>query len=65
LDKTAATVDRVLSEQVTRLVRYAETCSPGPHGVARGRDPRQRAAQPEFVLAIQYFLRYHPAGLVN
>ncbi len=30
LDKTAATVDRVLSEQVTRLVRYAETGSPVP-----------------------------------
>lgn len=30
LDKTAAVVDRVLSEQVTRLVRYAETGSPVP-----------------------------------
>lgn len=30
LEKTAAIVDRVLSEQVTRLVRYAETGSPVP-----------------------------------
>lgn len=30
LDRTAAAVDRVLSEQVTRLVRYAQTGSPVP-----------------------------------
>lgn len=30
LDKTAAAVDRVLTEQVTRLVRYVETGSPVP-----------------------------------
>lgn len=30
LDKTAAAVDRVLAEQVTRLVRYVETGSPVP-----------------------------------
>lgn len=30
LDKTAAVVDRVLAEQITRLVRYVETGSPVP-----------------------------------